>query len=73
MSKIASIKVAHYVDWLEGPQAGREGTKKYKVLTVKNSTDYSPGDVLSRTQVDDLSRNARWDVTIVSLNPEGAK
>jgi hypothetical protein len=40
----------------------------YKVLTVKNSTIYNPGDELCKREVDDLCGNARWDVTIVSLN-----
>lgn len=40
----------------------------YKVITAKNSTDYTPGEHLLKDVVDALCHNPRWEVTIISLN-----
>jgi hypothetical protein len=45
----------------------------YEVIVVKNSTSYSPGEVLAKAEVDDLCRNGAWDVTIVGSNREESK
>jgi hypothetical protein len=42
----------------------------YKVLTVKNSVAFNPGDILCRDEVNDLCSHASWEVIIVSLNPK---
>jgi hypothetical protein len=59
VNNIRQIKVAH-----------DRATDKYKVLTVKNSVAFNPGDVLCRAEVDDLCIDRRWDVTVVSLDPK---
>lgn len=45
----------------------------YKVISVKNSTAYHPGQILREPEVDDLCRNNAWDVTIVKLNEESTQ
>ena len=45
--------------------------KRYKVITAKNTTLHSPGDVISRDTVDSLSRMSNWEVVIVSSNGDG--
>lgn len=42
----------------------------YKVITVKNSTVFSPGQVLCKAEVDDLCDGPRFDVTIVGLRED---
>ncbi len=56
------IKVAHDM-----------ATDKYKVLTVKNSVAFSPGEILCRDEVSDLCEHASWEVIVVSLNPKMEK
>jgi hypothetical protein len=54
---VRQIKLAH-----------DRATDKYKVLTVKNSVAFNPGDVLCKTEVEDLCEHNRWEVIVVSLN-----
>ena len=58
-----TIKLAHGVV----TDFDRPSTKSYKVVSVKNSTDYNPGDILDKKAVDTLCFSNKWDVTIVSL------
>lgn len=44
----------------------------YKVVLVKNSTAYHPGQILVKAEVDDLCNNPRWDVTIMPIGTQGA-
>lgn len=44
----------------------------YKVLIVKNSTVYKPGEILCKAEVDDLCQNGRWDITVIPYK-EGAQ
>lgn len=69
MSKQATIKVAHFLYFGPGSTDVRNGEPRYKVIVVKNSTAYSPGQVLSRGEVDDLCDMSVYDVTIVGLDP----
>lgn len=72
MSK--TIKLAYYeIQIHEGGGQMSAPQKRYKVLVVKNSTRFSPGEVLTREQVDELSGAATWEVTIVSLDPALAR
>jgi hypothetical protein len=48
------------------------GSADYKVLVVKNSTTYNPGDMLQKAEVDNLCHSTSWDVTIVTLKEEVA-
>lgn len=61
---IKSIKLAH------GVKVIKDGSIQYKVITVKNSTVYNPGQVLCKSEVDDLCNNSNWDVTIVGLKED---
>lgn len=58
-----TIKLAH-------PLPAPAKPTDYRVITVKNSTVYRPGEVLCKNEVDDLCRNNNWDVTIVGYRPE---
>lgn len=58
-----TIKLAHGV-----PRKDVADVQDYKVLVVKNSTRYHPGEILAKPEVEELCGNATWDVTIVSLN-----
>jgi hypothetical protein len=40
--------------------------RTYKVITVRNSTDYNPGEILSKAEVDDLCDHTNWEVVILS-------
>lgn len=62
-----TIKLAHGVD-----RGDRDDIKDYKVLVVKNSTEYHPGQILQKIEVSDLCAATHWDVTIVSYE-EGRK
>lgn len=61
MAKAISIKLAYYED---------DGEKYYKVITVKNSTTHSPGEVLTLHQVNDMCVGHRWEVIVVSMHPK---
>lgn len=65
--RMRTIKLAHGV-----PCEDHEAKKNYRVLVVKNSTQYDPGQILSETEVAGLCQSSTWDVTIVSLHQEGA-
>lgn len=41
----------------------------YRVITIKNSTEYDPGQTLSRSEVDALCKST-WEVVIVGSNSE---
>jgi hypothetical protein len=41
---------------------------RYTVISVKNSTRYVPGQVLSQEIVDGLCQDKYWEVVIVKLN-----
>ena len=53
------IKVAH------GYNSSMGRADSYKVLVVRNSTTYHPGEILSAAIVYDLCKDSTWDVTIV--------
>lgn len=57
-----SIKIAHGRIHAAPPHEG------YKVVTVKNSTAYNPGQILDKEIVNDLCARTTWDVTIVPLD-----
>lgn len=42
----------------------------YTVISVKNTTEHLPGEILPKREVDDLCISHAWDVTIVPLNRE---
>lgn len=57
-----TIKLAYGVETQRG--------LAYKVVVVKNSTLYSPGTILDKSEVDTLCAATSWDVTVVRHNPE---
>lgn len=60
-TRIQTIKLGH----------SRVGIQQaWHVLVVKNSTSFTPGDKLCKSEVDELCHNVRWDVTIVKYRPE---
>lgn len=61
-----TIKLAHGII----TDMAKQKTADYKVITVKNSTAYHPGQILCKNEVDDLCHNNNWDVTIVGYRPE---
>lgn len=60
-----TMKVA-YVEHLIGAQGPH-----YRVLVIKNSTAYHPGQLLSKTEVDELCTFNSWDVTVVPYQSGG--
>lgn len=58
-----SIKLAHGVDRQDNAEI-----KDYKVVTVKNSTEFAPGAILNKRTVDEMCAAKHWDVTIVPLD-----
>jgi len=45
---------------------GDPGPRPYKVVRVEHTTEYNPGDFLSKKEVDDLNCSSRWSVAIVA-------
>ena len=64
--RVRSIKVAFSQEKIYGP----EKRTVYKVLVVKNSTEYYPGQEMSKSTVDALCADRQWDVTIVALKED---
>jgi hypothetical protein len=58
-----TIKLAH------GLPAPAKATD-YKVVTVKNSVEFNPGEILPRDEVERLCRVNHWDVTIVQWHEQ---
>lgn len=42
----------------------------YKVLIVKNSVTYKPGEILCKAEVEDLCRNSAWDITVIAYKED---
>ena len=43
----------------------QEKLKVYRVVTIKNSVVYHPGQELCKAEVEGLCDNAAWDITVV--------
>lgn len=57
-----SLKLAY------GVQRGdTDKVRDYKVLIIKNSTEYHPGQILSLNEVTELCVSKAWDVAMVTL------
>lgn len=41
------------------------GERGYKVINLRNSVEYEPGDLLIRAEVERLCEDKRWDVMII--------
>jgi hypothetical protein len=60
---VRSIKLAYRKMPIATEKNGSKDA--YQVIIVKNSTLYSPGEVLNKDEVDDLCDGGRWEVVIV--------
>ena len=38
----------------------------FEVVRAEHTTTYVPGDMLTKSEVDDLNRNNRWHVVVVA-------
>jgi hypothetical protein len=64
---VRTLKLAYGVE----PRAPRpDNSKDYKVVVVKNSVQFHPGQILSKDETDRLCQSPVWDVTVVRYNPE---
>ncbi len=59
-----SIKLVHFKTH---PMTSEGAKDAYRVILVKNSIDYAPGEVLEKDEVNDLCVSD-WEVTIVGTN-----
>ena len=66
--KTKSLVLFHpaWRDWKDPGNPAHKTPREpgYGVASVKNSTDYSPGQVLSKQEVTDLCEVTSWEVTI---------
>ena len=56
--KIAFEPATEYAEGVSTPDT-------FRVVFVKNSTEYMPGQTLTRGEVDALCNKSTWDVTLV--------
>lgn len=47
-----------------------DGSKKYEVITAKNTTTYDPGEILRQGELSELCNNPSWDVVILGPQPK---
>lgn len=48
------------------PGEGPNDPLGYRVVRLSNSTEFSPGDLIKKTQADELCDAKNWQVSIVS-------
>lgn len=46
----------------------RTGANLYRVVRSQHTTEFNPGDFLTRKQVDELNASSRWDVSCVNAD-----
>jgi hypothetical protein len=62
-----SIKLVYFKAPITSEQDATKDT--YRVIMVKNSIDYVPGEILDKDEVNDLCEaRSGWEVTIVGAN-----
>lgn len=66
MSARQKLKIAYGID-----RKDTEAVKDYRVISVTNSTAYHPGQIIDKSEVDELCKMASWDVTVVSSSGAG--
>lgn len=67
MAKVSKLVLSYPHDMRE-PDNLRSVIRGYKVVRAQHTTEFNPGDFLSKTQVDELNASRNWDVTSVA-NP----
>jgi hypothetical protein len=51
---------------IENPNTVDGLPRRYRVAKIVNSTDYAPGDIIDKQEVDELCALKEWNVVIVS-------
>jgi hypothetical protein len=51
---------------------GRANGRQYRVEKVTDSVQYSPRDILTKSEVENLCNNQHWKVTILMINENDA-
>lgn len=67
--KIKSIKVAHRNEYYMGKVTRRT----HRVISVKNSMDYDPGQELTDAEMREICESNQWDVTRVPMHENGGE
>jgi hypothetical protein len=65
--KVKSMKVAHRSEFYMGKVTRRT----HRVISIKNSMEYDPGQELSDEEMRDLCGSSQWDITRVPMNEGG--
>lgn len=65
MAKVAKLILA-YPSTEIGPDQTRTGL--YRVVRSQHTTEFNPGDYLTRAQVDELNASRHWDVSCVNAD-----
>lgn len=63
-----TLKVAHGI--LRADAVNNNGIKDYRVISVRNSVRYAPGQILEKAEVADLCEDASWDIIVLPLDGE---
>jgi hypothetical protein len=62
MAKIAKLILSYPHQLLDA----HRGQDVYKVVRAQHTTEFNPGDYLTKVQVDELNLSRQWDVSTVS-------
>lgn len=60
MAKIAKLIVSYPHTPIDDPK------KQYKVVRAQHTTEFNPGDYLTKAELDELNQSKAWDVSTVS-------
>jgi hypothetical protein len=67
--KIKAIKLAYFEEY----SLGKVQRRVHVVISVKNSTEFNPGQEMTVREVTELCDNPTWDVTRIPNSPVGEK
>ena len=62
MAKIAKLILTYPHELIDRPTWGT----CYKVVRSQHTTEYNPGDYLTKAQVDELNASKGWDVSVTA-------
>jgi hypothetical protein len=60
MAKVAKLVLTYPHCPIDAPD------RKYRVVRSQHTTEFNPGEYLTKEQVDELNLSNRWDITVVS-------
>lgn len=63
--KTITLSFPHYDNSKDGVRERSESPRVYQVVKVGESTEFNPGEQLSKAQVDELCAAAAWRVSLV--------